>query len=156
MVTHIFNKLFIRKLFVRSARNCNEQSTIRGWFERKWLNWFGEDNEAFLKEVAVREGFEPSIHFRVYTLSRRAPSTTRTPHRVFNFSKYGGEGGIRTLDTFSRIHTFQACSFNHSDTSPYFVVTGILSVFVTATGRYYREKQCRRQQTCHDFFRLFD
>ncbi len=33
--------------------------------------------------------------------------------------EYGGEGGIRTLDTFSRIHTFQACSFSLSDTSPY-------------------------------------
>lgn len=31
--------------------------------------------------MAVREGFEPSIRFRVYTLSRRAPSATRTPHR---------------------------------------------------------------------------
>gem|GEM_PF-6790136 len=30
----------------------------------------------------------------------------------------GGEGGIRTRDTLSDIHTFQACSFNHSDTSP--------------------------------------
>ena len=30
----------------------------------------------------------------------------------------GGEGGIRTRDTLSGIHTFQACSFNHSDTSP--------------------------------------
>ncbi len=31
----------------------------------------------------------------------------------------GGERGIRTLDTgISRIHTFQACSFNHSDISP--------------------------------------
>ena len=30
-----------------------------------------------------------------------------------------GERGIRTLDTVSRIHTFQACSFNHSDTSPW-------------------------------------
>ena len=29
-----------------------------------------------------------------------------------------GEGGIRTRDTLSGIHTFQACSFNHSDTSP--------------------------------------
>jgi hypothetical protein len=29
-----------------------------------------------------------------------------------------GEEGIRTLDTLSSIHTFQACSFNHSDTSP--------------------------------------
>ena len=30
----------------------------------------------------------------------------------------GGESGIRTRDTYYRIHTFQACSFNHSDTSP--------------------------------------
>ena len=30
--------------------------------------------------VAVREGFEPSIRFPVYTRSRRAPSTTRPPH----------------------------------------------------------------------------
>ncbi len=34
------------------------------------------------------------------------------------FLLYGGEEGIRTLDTFSRIHTFQACSFSLSDTSP--------------------------------------
>ena len=32
---------------------------------------------------------------------------------------FGGERGIRTLDTRKRIHTFQACSFSHSDTSPY-------------------------------------
>ena len=30
----------------------------------------------------------------------------------------GGEEEIRTLDKVSPIHTFQACSFNHSDTSP--------------------------------------
>ena len=29
--------------------------------------------------LAEREGFEPSIQFPVYTLSRRAPSATRTP-----------------------------------------------------------------------------
>jgi hypothetical protein len=34
------------------------------------------------------------------------------------FCESGGEEEIRTLDTVSRIHTFQACSFNHSDTSP--------------------------------------
>lgn len=32
---------------------------------------------------------------------------------------FGGEGGVRTLDTLTRIHTFQACSFSHSDTSPF-------------------------------------
>ena len=30
----------------------------------------------------MREGFEPSIRVSVYTLSRRAPSATQTPHRV--------------------------------------------------------------------------
>jgi hypothetical protein len=30
----------------------------------------------------------------------------------------GGQGGIRTRDTVSRIHTFQACAFNHSATCP--------------------------------------
>ena len=30
----------------------------------------------------------------------------------------GGEMGIRTPDTVARIHAFQACSLNHSDTSP--------------------------------------
>jgi hypothetical protein len=29
--------------------------------------------------LAERAGFEPAIPFPVYTLSRRAPSTTRTP-----------------------------------------------------------------------------
>ena len=32
---------------------------------------------------------------------------------------FSGEGGIRTRDSVSTIHTFQACSFNHSDTSPF-------------------------------------
>ena len=35
-----------------------------------------------IKIMAVREGFEPSIRVNVYPLSRRAPSTTQTPHRV--------------------------------------------------------------------------
>src|SRR5215207_5730784 len=30
----------------------------------------------------------------------------------------GGRGGIRTPDTVSRIHTFQACALNHSATLP--------------------------------------
>ena len=31
---------------------------------------------------------------------------------------YGGETGIRTLDTLSSIHAFQACAFSHSAISP--------------------------------------
>ena len=34
------------------------------------------------------------------------------------FDICGGEG-IRTLDTLSDIHTFQACQFNHSCTPPF-------------------------------------
>ena len=30
----------------------------------------------------------------------------------------GGGGGIRTRDTVSRIHTFQACAFSRSATPP--------------------------------------
>ena len=30
----------------------------------------------------------------------------------------GGERGIRTLETVTRLHTFQACAFDHSATSP--------------------------------------
>jgi hypothetical protein len=30
----------------------------------------------------------------------------------------GGSTGIRTLETVSRLHTFQACAFDHSATDP--------------------------------------
>ena len=30
----------------------------------------------------------------------------------------GGDEGIRTLETIPRLHTFQACAFDHSATSP--------------------------------------
>src|SRR5487761_2794924 len=32
--------------------------------------------------------------------------------------KDGGEKGIRTLETVTRLHTFQACAFDHSAISP--------------------------------------
>ena len=38
--------------------------------------------------------------------------------KTFREIKTGGERGIRTLDTFERIHDFQSCSFGHSDISP--------------------------------------
>ena len=39
---------------------------------------------------------------------------------LFNYIEKdtGGERGIRTLDTVSRIYAFQAYAFNHSATSP--------------------------------------
>ena len=32
---------------------------------------------------------------------------------------YGGQRGIRTLETVPRLHTFQACAFDHSATCPW-------------------------------------
>src|SRR5690606_9445620 len=55
-----------------------------------------------------------------FGLSLSLRQIRRRPPIGAAFFVSGGERGIRTLDTgLSRIHTFQACSFNHSDTSPY-------------------------------------
>jgi hypothetical protein len=37
---------------------------------------------------------------------------------MHDLEESGGEGGIRTHGRVSPTHAFQACSFNHSDTSP--------------------------------------
>lgn len=43
---------------------------------------------AYISKMAERAGFEPAIRFPVYTLSRRAPSTTRPPlHSRLIFNK---------------------------------------------------------------------
>jgi hypothetical protein len=34
----------------------------------------------------------------------------------------GGEDEIRTHETVARLHTFQACAFNHSATSPQYQI----------------------------------
>jgi hypothetical protein len=45
------------------------------------------------RKVAEREGFEPSVEFPLHTLSKRAPSTTRTSLRLsgINSLPEGGE-----------------------------------------------------------------
>jgi hypothetical protein len=42
--------------------------------------------------------------------------------KPLNNGNDGGESGIRTRVTVSRKHTFQACAFNHSATSPHSLV----------------------------------
>jgi hypothetical protein len=37
---------------------------------------------------------------------------------VGDFKKNGGQRGIRTLETVTRLHTFQACAFDHSAICP--------------------------------------
>ena len=51
--------------------------------------------------------------------SRGADGATIGLMRVAPHHETGGERGIRTPEArFRRLHTFQACSFNRSDTSP--------------------------------------
>ena len=49
-----------------------------------------------------------------------ASPTDVLPTRLQLLAHYvlGGEGGIRTPDTVTRIHPFQGCAINHSATSP--------------------------------------
>ena len=42
----------------------------------------------FINKMAEREGFEPSKRFPVYTLSKRAPSTTRPPLLIKIINKF--------------------------------------------------------------------
>ena len=48
---------------------------------RKRSNFLG-----IQRELAERVGFEPTVRFPVHTLSKRAPSTTRTSLRVFRIN----------------------------------------------------------------------
>ena len=43
---------------------------------------------------------------------------TKRPPALPGVFWYGGERGIRTLETVSRLHAFQACAFSHSAISP--------------------------------------
>ena len=54
----------------------------------------------------------------------------------------GGETGIRTLETVSRLHTFQACAFDHSATSP----CGRFSVKVRASARAFCNKPSQESE----------
>jgi hypothetical protein len=47
------------------------------------------------------------------------PETREFVYVPIPSEKVGGERGIRTLGRVSPTHAFQACSFNHSDISPY-------------------------------------
>src|SRR6266700_4432999 len=47
------------------------------------------------EELAEREGFEPPIPVKVYTLSRRAPSATRPSLRAHQFHFYFIRGALR-------------------------------------------------------------
>ena len=83
--------------------------------------------------MAVREGFEPSIHFRVYTLSRRAPSATRTPHHIFVAKSSLQRGAIG------------------SGADP--VKNNFCVLFVRSSRAHFAENCGERQGTCHEWVR---
>ena len=72
--------------------------------------------------TACRQSFSGGASFgRCVNLRGQRPPKRiekQSPPTLKASAGEGGEGGIRTRDTVSSIHTFQACSFNHSDTSP--------------------------------------
>ena len=49
--------------------------------------------------MAERVGFEPTIRFPVYTLSKRAPSATRPPLRIRATRNIASVGGLTTRGT---------------------------------------------------------
>src|SRR5262249_25118031 len=77
------------------------------------------------KSATERVGFEPTIPFRVYTLSRRAPSAARPSLRNILSS---GERRIRTYGTVTGTPDFESGAFDHSASSP----TPSYSVFTSA------------------------
>ena len=46
------------------------------------------------------------------------PASTVGAKKYNDFNVNGGQTGIRTLETVTRLHTFQACAFDHSATCP--------------------------------------
>ena len=79
------------------------------------------------QRLAERVGFEPTDRLHGQRFSRPPHSTTlapllvRRPFGVFRLllPRNGGEGGIRTHGRVAPTHAFQACTFDHSVTSPY-------------------------------------
>ena len=71
-------KMVLRLTFAEHLAWCPDQGfrTPQTTVPFKFLGLSGEK-----RAVADRAGFEPAIRFPVYTLSRRAPSTTRPPVR---------------------------------------------------------------------------
>ena len=59
------------------------------------------------------------VRLRARTREEKASASVTGMGGIVVNSGGGGEGGIRTHGTpCERTHAFQACSFNHSDTSP--------------------------------------
>src|SRR5687768_17789909 len=78
---------------------------------------------SFADKAAGRENFEPQPPPRGAEVSAQTPrllaiSARQNPAENVGLGRTGGESGIRTHDTVSRIHAFQASAFSHSAIPP--------------------------------------
>src|SRR5690606_8359169 len=65
--------------------------------------------------AAARTPVQSRMHITLENNGKIRPE----PDRENAFARAsGGERGIRTLETVPRLHTFQACAFDHSAISP--------------------------------------
>ena len=90
------------------------------------LGFSGDRRRSPPGSMAERVGFEPTDRLHGQRFSRPPHSTTlapllvRRPLRALRrlLPQNGGEGGIRTHGRVAPTHAFQACTFDHSVTSP--------------------------------------
>ena len=69
---------------------------------------------------AVLPGIMINYQLTALSAQKSRQSLSAPIFNVLNsLGKNGGETGIRTLETVTRLHTFQACAFDHSATSPH-------------------------------------
>ena len=87
---------------------------------------FGAAPQPFLHSSVCSRSAKPRHGTQSHELEgARSQCAVRPQYRdktgglgVVQWGLSGGGSGIRTRDTVSRIHTFQACAFNHSATPP--------------------------------------
>ncbi len=83
-----------------------------------WKLW--KSGNLIAQRTVLRLAFAEKISF-ARNEGLRTPKTNLLFKVLEDFSNKkinGGETGIRTLETVPRLHTFQACAFDHSATSP--------------------------------------
>ena len=99
--------------------------TLSALVARGWTSGAGKERrrDARSGEVAREWDSAPfaASPLRWTTLegTRPARPANRSRERSARLEKVGGESGIRTHGRVSPTHAFQACSFNHSDISPF-------------------------------------
>ena len=98
-----------------TAKNAEPTEIKQAFLQMDGLNLFF-DRQKSAAPAACKISFPPRKH-----LARTARRQRKRALDALSFQKkfrIGGETGIRTLGTVARTHAFQACTFNHSVTSP--------------------------------------